>query len=155
MPCSRRRRARSCSTAGSSRRRHCSDERANHEFRRRVGFVFQNPEVQLFNPTVRDEIAFGPLQLGWPAERIRDEVERMVDRMQLRAVVERPTFRLSMGEKKRVAIASVLILDPEVILLDEPTAGLDPRSQSGVIDLLERVAGDARARWWSRRTTSG
>ncbi|MBP9146037.1 MAG: ABC transporter ATP-binding protein [Thermoanaerobaculia bacterium] len=120
------------------------DERANHEFRRRVGFVFQNPEVQLFNPTVRDEIAFGPLQLGWPTERIRDEVERMVDRMQLRAVVERPTFRLSMGEKKRVAIASVLILDPEVILLDEPTAGLDPRSQSGVIDLLEQWQGTAR-----------
>jgi cobalt/nickel transport system ATP-binding protein len=120
------------------------DERANHDFRRRVGFVFQNPEVQLFNPTVRDELAFGPLQLGWPAERIRDEVERMVDRMQLRAVVERPTFRLSMGEKKRVAIASVLILDPEVILLDEPTAGLDPRSQSGVIDLLAAWQGSGR-----------
>lgn len=121
-----------------------ADERANHDFRRRVGFVFQNPEVQLFNPTVRDEIAFGPLQLGWPADRIRDEVETMVDRMQLGAVVERPTFRLSMGEKKRVAIASVLILDPEVILLDEPTAGLDPRSQSGVIDLLEEWQGTAR-----------
>ncbi|MEO8197540.1 MAG: ABC transporter ATP-binding protein [Thermoanaerobaculia bacterium] len=120
------------------------DERTNHDFRRRVGFVFQNPEVQLFNPTVRDEIAFGPLQLGWPADRIRDEVERMVDRMQLRAVVERPTFRLSMGEKKRVAIASVLILDPEVILLDEPTAGLDPRSQSGVIDLLVAWKGSGR-----------
>lgn len=120
------------------------DERANHDFRRRVGFVFQNPEVQLFNPTVRDELAFGPLQLGWPAERIRDEVERTVDRMQLGAVVERPTFRLSMGEKKRVAIASVLILDPEVILLDEPTAGLDPRSQSGVIDLLVGWQGGPR-----------
>ncbi len=116
----------------------------NHEFRRRVGFVFQNPEVQLFNPTVRDEIAFAPLQLGWPAEQIRDEVERMVDRMQLGPVVERPTFRLSMGEKKRVAIASVLILDPEVILLDEPTAGLDPRSQSGIIDLLEEWQGSGR-----------
>ncbi len=120
------------------------DERVNHDFRRRVGFVFQNPEVQLFNPTVRDEIAFAPLQLGWPAEKIRDEVERMVDRMQLRQVVERPTFRLSMGEKKRVAIASVLILDPEVMLLDEPTAGLDPRSQSGVIDLLEEWQGSGR-----------
>ena len=120
------------------------DESANRDFRRRVGFVFQNPEVQLFNPTVRDEIAFGPLQLGWPTERIRAEVEVLVDRMQLRGVVERPTFRLSMGEKKRVAIASVLILDPEVILLDEPTAGLDPRSQSGVIDLLEEWQGTAR-----------
>ena len=120
------------------------DERVNHDFRRRVGFVFQNPEVQLFNPTVRDEIAFAPLQLGWPAERIRDEVERMLDWMQLRPVVDRPTFRLSMGEKKRVAIASVLILDPEVMLLDEPTAGLDPRSQSGVIDLLEECQGSGR-----------
>ncbi len=120
------------------------ERRVSDEFRRRVGFVFQNPEVQLFNPTVRDELAFAPLQLGWGEERIRQEVERMLDLMQLGALAERPTFRLSMGEKKRVAIASVLILDPEVILLDEPTAGLDPRSQSRVIDLLVEWKASAR-----------
>jgi len=120
------------------------DERVSHDFRRRVGFVFQNPEVQLFNPTVRDELAFGPLQLAWPAARIREEIDRLLDWMQLAPLAERPTFRLSLGEKKRVAIASVLILDPQVILLDEPTAGLDPRSQSRVIDLLVEWQGSAR-----------
>lgn len=120
------------------------DERVNHDFRRRVGFVFQNPEVQLFSPTVRDELAFAPLALGWPQERIRQEVDRLLELMQLTPLAERPTFRLSMGEKKRVAIAAVLILDPQVILLDEPTAGLDPRSQSRVIDLLVEWKGSAR-----------
>ena len=120
------------------------DARTNYDFRRRVGFVFQNSEVQLFSPTVSDELAFAPLQLGWPPERIRQEIDRMLDLMQLKALAERPTFRLSIGEKKRVALASVLILDPEVILLDEPTAGLDPRSQSTVIDLLVAWRGSAK-----------
>ena len=109
---------------------------SQQRFRQRVGFVFQNPDVQLFNPTVRDEIAFGPLQLGWSEAEIRERVRRTLDDMDVAHLAERSTYRLSMGEKKRVAIASVLVLDPDVILLDEPTAGLDPRSQSRIIDLL-------------------
>lgn len=109
---------------------------AQTRFRSRVGFVFQNPEVQLFNPTVYDEVAFGPLQLGWVEGEIRERVAHTLDSMELAHLAARPTYRLSTGEKKRVAIASVLVLDPDVILLDEPTAGLDPRSQSRVIDLL-------------------
>jgi cobalt/nickel transport system ATP-binding protein len=105
-------------------------------FRRRVGFVFQNPDIQLFNPTVFDEVAFGPLQLGWSDGDIRASVERILVSMDIAHLSARPTYRLSTGEKKRVAIASVLVVDPDVILLDEPTAGLDPRSQSRVIDLL-------------------
>jgi cobalt/nickel transport system ATP-binding protein len=112
------------------------DDRFAHDFRRRVGLVFQNPDVQLFNPTVFDEIAFAPLQLRWSKQQIADRVDQMLDTMEIRHLRNRPPHRLSGGEKKRVAIASVLVLDPEVLLLDEPTAALDPRSQSQIIDLL-------------------
>jgi cobalt/nickel transport system ATP-binding protein len=112
------------------------DDRFAFDFRRRVGLVFQNPEVQLFNPTVFDEIAFAPLQLRWPKEEIRRRVYEALDSMEILHLRDRPPHRLSGGEKKRVALASVLILDPEVLLLDEPTAALDPRSQSQIIDLL-------------------
>jgi cobalt/nickel transport system ATP-binding protein len=112
------------------------DDRFAFEFRRRVGMVFQNPDVQLFNPTVFDEIAFAPLQLRWPRAEIVRRVDEMLDMMEIRHLKNRPPHRLSGGEKKRVAIASVLVLDPEVLLLDEPTAALDPRSQSQIIDLL-------------------
>lgn len=113
-------------------------------FRRRVGFVFQNADVQLFNPTVFDEIAFGPLQLGWPREQIRSRVTEILREMDLTHLKDRSPHRLSGGEKKRVALASVLIVDPEVLLLDEPTAGLDPESQSQVIDLLVGWAGSSK-----------
>ena len=112
------------------------DDKFALAFRRRVGLVFQNPEVQLFNPTVFDEIAFAPLQLRWPKEEIRRRVYEALDSMEILHLRDRPPHRLSGGEKKRVALASVLILDPEVLLLDEPTAALDPRSQSQIIDLL-------------------
>ena len=106
------------------------------EFRRRVGLVFQNPDVQLFNPTVFDEIAFGPLQLRWPSDVIRERVQSTLESLQIGHLKDRTPHRLSGGEKKRVALASVLVLDPDVLLLDEPTAGLDPQSQSRIIDLL-------------------
>lgn len=106
------------------------------DFRRRVGLVFQNPEVQLFNPTVFDEVAFAPLQLHWPKEQIVERVSAILDRMEIGHLRSRPPHRLSGGEKKRVALASVLVLDPEVLLLDEPNTGLDPRSESQIIDML-------------------
>ena len=106
------------------------------DFRRRVGLVFQNPDVQLFNPTVFDEVAFGPLQMRWSKNEIRERVAATLDTLEITHLKDRPPHRLSGGEKKRVAIASVLVLDPEVLLLDEPTAALDPRSQSQIIDLL-------------------
>ena len=106
------------------------------DFRRRVGFVFQNPDVQLFNPTVFDEIAFGPLQLRWPKDEIRESIAQIMGRMEIAHLKDRSPHRLSGGEKQRVALASVLILDPEVLLLDEPTAALDPKSQSQMVDFL-------------------
>ncbi len=107
------------------------------DFRRRVGMVFQNPDIQLFNPTVFDEVAFGPLQLGWPREEILERVHGVLEWIGAEHLKDRAPYRLSGGEKKRVAIASVIVLDPDVLLLDEPTASLDPRSQSQVIELLE------------------
>ncbi|MGH9376396.1 MAG: energy-coupling factor ABC transporter ATP-binding protein [Terriglobia bacterium] len=114
------------------------NEEFSFQFRRRVGFVFQNPDVQLFSPTVFDELAFGPLQLRWCKEDIRRAVAEMLDRMEITHLRDRTPQHLSMGEKKRVALASVLILDPVVLLLDEPTAALDPRSASRMIDFLAR-----------------
>jgi cobalt/nickel transport system ATP-binding protein len=106
-------------------------------FRRRVGLIFQNPDIQLFNPTVFDEVAFGPLQLGWPREEILQRVHATLEWIGAEHLKDRAPYRLSGGEKKRVAIASVVVLDPDVLLLDEPTASLDPRSQSQMIELLE------------------
>ncbi len=113
-----------------------NDPAFNATFRRAVGFVFQNPDVQLFNPTVFDEIAFGPLQLGLPNVEVLAMVERAIDNMKLDALRTRPPYRLSGGEKKKVALASVLVMDPEVLLFDEPTSALDPRSQSRLIELV-------------------
>ncbi len=105
-------------------------------FRKRVGVVFQNPDVQLFCPTVFEEVAFGPLQLGWPKDKIRATVTEALDYFQVADLRDRAPYRLSGGEKKRVALASVLIMDPEVILLDEPTAALDPRTERQIVDLM-------------------
>lgn len=114
-------------------------------FRRRVALIFQNPDVQLFNPTVFDEVAYGPLQMGWNKEDVLRRVEETLQFMSLAHLRERAPYRLSGGEKKRVALASVLVLDPEVLLLDEPTATLDPKSQSQIIDLMQQWKGTAKS----------
>jgi cobalt/nickel transport system ATP-binding protein len=120
------------------------DERFGFDFRRRVGLVFQNPDVQLFSPSVFDEIAFAPLQLRWPRQEILRRVTETMEMMEITHLKDRAPHQLSTGEKKRVALASVLVLDPEVLLLDEPTASLDPRSESHVIDLLVEFKGNGK-----------
>lgn len=120
------------------------DDEFAYRFRRRVAFVFQNPDVQLFNPTVFDEVAFAPLQLRWAKDEIIKRVSETMEMMEISHLKDRSPHRLSGGEKKRVALASVLILDPEVLLLDEPTAALDPKSQSRVVDFLVGWAGAAK-----------
>jgi cobalt/nickel transport system ATP-binding protein len=120
------------------------NEKFSLAFRRRVAFVFQNPDIQLFNPTVFDEVAFGPLQMGWPSADTRARVEETMSVMGISHLRDRAPYRLSGGEKKRVALASVIVLDPEVLLLDEPTAMLDPRSQSQLIDLIQNWKGSSK-----------
>lgn len=120
------------------------DEAANFAFRRRVGLVFQNPDVQLFNPTVLDELAFGPLQLGWDKGHVKAAIEATLARFNIAHLRDRPPHRLSGGEKKRVAIASVIITEPDVLLLDEPTAALDPKSRAELVAFLARGLGEGR-----------
>jgi cobalt/nickel transport system ATP-binding protein len=109
-------------------------------FRKKVGFLFQNPDVQLFSSTVFDEIAFGPLQLGLPQEEIRQRIEDVISMLGIEALRDRAPHMLSGGEKKKVCIASILATNPDVLLLDEPTGGLDPRSQVWLIDLIQALA---------------
>jgi len=108
----------------------------NAQFRRRVGIVFQEADTQLFCPTVKDEIAFGPLQLGLEKTEVARRVEEMLALCGLKDREDRPPYSLSGGEKKKVALASVLVLEPEILLLDEPTGGLDPRSQTWLVEIL-------------------
>ncbi|MDQ6678034.1 MAG: energy-coupling factor ABC transporter ATP-binding protein [Acidobacteriota bacterium] len=120
------------------------EDRFAFAFRKRVGIVFQNPDIQLFNPTVFDELAFGPLQLRWPAQQIRDRVTAMLRQLNIEHLQSRPPHRLSGGEKKRVALASVMILEPEVLLLDEPTAALDPKSEEQILEMLSSWTGSGK-----------
>ncbi len=112
------------------------DSDFSREFRKKVAFVFSNPDVQLFSSTVWDEIAFGPLQLGLSRAEIRDIVDGQLESLRITDLRDRAPHTLSDGQKKKVAIASSLATDPEVLLLDEPTNGLDPRTQVWLIELL-------------------
>lgn len=104
--------------------------------RRAVGLVFQNPDDQLFSPTVFDDVAFGPIYQGCSEEDIRSRVQRALAAVHMEAYIGRMSHHLSVGEKKRIAIATVLSMDPEILVLDEPTAGLDPQARRNFIRLL-------------------
>lgn len=108
-------------------------------FRTKVGFVFQNSDVQLFSPTVFQEVAFGPLQLDIPPHEVKTRVEDVLEMMQITKLRDRAPHTLSGGEKKKVCIASVLVNNPDVLLLDEPSAGLDPRTQLWLVELLHEL----------------
>ncbi len=114
-------------------------EEFSFAFRRRVAFMFQNADAQLFNANVWDEIAFGPVQLGWPEAEVNRVVDDVIAMLNLERLRQRPPFRLSGGEKRLVALASVLSLNPDVLLLDEPTSGLDPRTQRQLIRLIQQM----------------
>ncbi len=117
------------------------DEQFNLAFRSRVGVIFQNPDVQVFSPTVREEIAFGPLHLAMAATDIESRIAHVLELLGIADLADRAPYQLSGGQKKRVAIASVLVTNPEVLLLDEPTAALDPRTQEWLVDLLDQLRG--------------
>jgi cobalt/nickel transport system ATP-binding protein len=105
-------------------------------FREGVGYVFQDSDVQLFCPTVLDELLFGPLQLGIEENEAVDRALQIMKMLNIERLKERPSYMLSGGEKKRVAIASILTMNPQVLLLDEPTNGLDPRTQCFLTELI-------------------
>jgi cobalt/nickel transport system ATP-binding protein len=112
------------------------DEQFNAGFRSRVGFVFQNSDAQVFSASVREEIAFGPLNMGLPSDVIDRRVDDTLAMLDISAIAERAPYQLSGGQKKRVAIASVLVMNPDVLLFDEPTAALDPRTQAWLMELI-------------------
>lgn len=109
------------------------------EVRQRIGLVFQSPDDQLFCPTVFDDVAFGPINLGYDKETVVQEVSKALSAVRMEGFEERSSHHLSFGEKKKVAIASVLSMNPEILLLDEPTGGLDPRSAAELIDILYQL----------------
>jgi len=104
-----------------------------------VGLIFQDPDDQLFSPTVFDDVAFGPLYMGLSEEEVEKRVAYSLGAVGMQGAERRVPHHLSGGEKKRVAIATVLAMDPEILVLDEPTAGLDPRTRRGLINLLRKL----------------
>ena len=109
------------------------------EIRRKVGMVFQNSDDQIFAPTVYRDVAFGPVNLGFPVEKVKKYVGYALQYVGLSGYEHRPPHHLSGGEKKRVAIAGVLAMEPEVMILDEPTSNLDPASSEEIMDMLDEL----------------
>jgi cobalt/nickel transport system ATP-binding protein len=112
------------------------DGRFNLKFRSSVAYIFQNSDAQLFCPTVYDELIFGPLQLEIPKEKTLQRAEEIMQMLNISDLKDRPVYMLSIGEKKRVAIGAVLTSNPEVLIIDEPMSGLDPKTRSFLIELI-------------------
>ncbi len=111
------------------------------EMAEKVGLVFQNPDDQLFSPTVFDDVAFGPVNLGLPSERVKQRVTMALSAVGLTGYEHRVPYQLSGGEKRRVSLATIYSMEPEILLLDEPTSHLDPRSRLEVIKLIQKFPG--------------
>ncbi len=112
------------------------DRGSAHRLRRRIGFIFQNSDTQLFCATVREEIAFGPLQMDLDLGEVERRIGDVAAMLGIGSLLDRAPFQLSGGEKKKVALASVLVMNPAALLFDEPTSGLDPRSQRWLVELI-------------------
>jgi len=108
-------------------------------YRRKVGFVFQNSDVQLFCPSVLDEVMFGPLAMGLPYDKAKAQAKEILECVGITSLMNRLPHHLSGGEKKKVAIAAVLVVNPEVLILDEPTNGLDPKTQRWMRGMLQQL----------------
>jgi cobalt transport protein ATP-binding subunit len=109
------------------------------KLRSRIGLVFQDPDDQLFTPTVREDVEYGPKNLGLPAKVISERCDHILEDIDISHLKDRPPHRLSFGEKKKVSLATALILRPELLILDEPTANLDLLSRRALIDLLNEL----------------
>ena len=108
-----------------------------HNIRRSVGMVFQDSDDQLFMPTVYDDVAFGPVNMGLPVEVVKERVNSTLETAGVLHLINRPTHRLSGGEKRSVAIATVLSMSPDILVMDEPTSNLDPKARRRLIELLK------------------
>ncbi|MEJ2052006.1 MAG: ABC transporter ATP-binding protein, partial [Calditrichota bacterium] len=111
----------------------------SRQFKQSVGFVFQNPDDQLFMPTVYEDVAFGPQNLGWDKARVDAAVKEALKAVELKGYQEKSSHHLSSGEKKRVAIATVLAMNPRVLVLDEPSTNLDPHARRQLINLIRSM----------------
>ncbi|HEX5782090.1 MAG TPA: ABC transporter ATP-binding protein [Solirubrobacteraceae bacterium] len=109
------------------------------ELRAAVGLVFQDPDDQLFMPTVAEDVAFGPLNLGVPHDEVRDRVDSALAAVRMEHVAERAPHQLSLGQRRRVAIATVLAMQPRLLVLDEPSANLDPRARRELLEVLDGI----------------
>lgn len=118
-------------------KKYISNKTNNKNFRKKVVLLFQNPDMMIFNPTVYDEIAFGLKQLGM--DDIENKVKYWADKLRISNYLDSPPFKLSGGEKQKVCLASILALEPEVLLLDEPTANLDPRTTGWFVDFFHEL----------------
>lgn len=116
-----------------------NDDNFSKAYHKRVGFIFQDSDVQLFCSTVEEEIAFGLLQQDMAREEVTQRIHDISKLLGIEPLLHKPPFKLSGGEKKKVALASVLVMNPDVLILDEPTNGLDPRTQMWLIRLLDSV----------------
>lgn len=108
------------------------------EIRRRVGFLFQDPDDQLFCPTVAEDVAYGPLNLGLPQDEVARRVRRSLEQVELNGYEHRSTLQLSLGERKRACLAGVLACEPAILALDEPFSSLDPRARRTLTRILQR-----------------
>ncbi|MBO5841010.1 MAG: ATP-binding cassette domain-containing protein [Methanobrevibacter sp.] len=115
------------------------DKKSLLKFRQKVGIVFQNPDDQIFAPTVEEDVAFGPLNLKLPMEEVQKRVTESLARVGMSGFEKKAPHHLSGGQKKRVAIAGILAMKPEIMVLDEPTAGLDPQGVRGLSKLLKEL----------------
>lgn len=109
-----------------------------------VGYAFQNPDHQLFCSSVEEEVRFGPVNLGYPEQDVRDKVEKAIEAMSLEQLRELPPLSLRLGERRRVSIASVIAMDPDVLILDEPTTGLDAEESAELMRRLKRLNDDGK-----------
>ncbi|EEJ40137.1 ATP-binding cassette domain-containing protein [Limosilactobacillus vaginalis] len=117
-----------------------TSKREQELFRQKIGFVFQFPERQLFAQTVREDLAFGPQNLGWSQEKINKSIRKALETVQLSpAILEQSPFSLSGGQKRRVAIAGVLAMNPEVLILDEPAVGLDSLAVHRLLNIIKEL----------------
>lgn len=112
--------------------------------RSKVGLVFQDPDDQVFSSTVWEDVAFGPKNMGWPPDTVSLRVEEALKAVDMAQYAHKAPYHLSYGQKKRVAIAGVLVLQPEILILDEPMAYLDPQGQEGLLQILNAISNQGK-----------